>query len=48
MLREIDKGHVKCEQHNGIMTIEFFHPQSNSMPGSLLEARLQPSPDRHG
>lgn len=38
MLREIDKGHVKCEQHNGIMTIEFFHPQSNSLPGSLLDA----------
>src|ERR1700753_1629099 len=38
MLREIAKGHVKCEQHNGIMTIEFFHPQSNSLPGALLDA----------
>ncbi len=38
MLREINEGHVKTERHNGVTTIEFFHPQSNSLPGALLEA----------
>ena len=38
MLREIQQGHVKAETHNGITTIEFFHPQSNSLPGKILEA----------
>jgi methylglutaconyl-CoA hydratase len=38
MLREIQDGYVKTERHNGIMTIEFFHPRSNSLPGGLLEA----------
>lgn len=27
--------------HNGINTIEFFHPQSNSLPGKLLEELAQ-------
>ena len=31
-----DQGYVKTEHHQGIATIEFFHPQSNSLPGSLL------------
>jgi methylglutaconyl-CoA hydratase len=35
---EIKEGHVNAETHNGITTIEFFHPQSNSLPGLLLEA----------
>lgn len=30
-------GYVKSEFHNGITTIEFFHPQSNSLPGRILE-----------
>jgi len=38
MHHEIKEGHVKAETHNGVTTIEFFHPQSNSMPGVLLEA----------
>ena len=38
MLREIEKGYVRTERHNGVTTVEFFHPQSNSLPGSLLEA----------
>src|ERR1700742_1756392 len=38
MLQEIQKGYVKAERHNGIMTVEFSHPQSNSLPGQLLEA----------
>lgn len=27
---------VKSEQHKGITTIEFYHPQSNSLPGKIL------------
>jgi len=38
MISEIKGGHVKAEIHNGVRTIEFFHPQSNSLPGRLLEA----------
>jgi len=37
MIREFKEGHVKVERHAGITTIEFFHPQSNSLPGRLLE-----------
>jgi len=29
-------GHVKSETHKGITTIEFFHPQSNSLPRKIL------------
>ena len=38
MISEIKGGTVRCEIHNGIRTIEFSHPQSNSLPGALLEA----------
>src|SRR6202012_278967 len=38
MLGEIKDGYVKAERHNGVMTVEFHHPQSNSLPGRLLEA----------
>ena len=31
------QGSIKTEIHKGITTIEFFHPQSNSMPGKLLK-----------
>jgi methylglutaconyl-CoA hydratase len=37
MVQEIKEGYVKSELHNGIATIEFFHPQSNSLPGKILE-----------
>ncbi len=37
MIKEIQEGYVKSEVHNGITTIEFFHPQSNSLPGKILE-----------
>lgn len=30
------QGYVKSETHQGITTIEFFHPQSNSLPGKIL------------
>src|SRR6476620_9032014 len=33
----LENGYVKSETHNGITTIEFFHPQSNSLPGKILE-----------
>jgi methylglutaconyl-CoA hydratase len=38
MISEIKGGYVRSEIHNGIRTIEFSHPQSNSLPGALLEA----------
>jgi methylglutaconyl-CoA hydratase len=31
------EGYVKSETHKGVTTIEFFHPQSNSLPRILLE-----------
>ncbi len=37
MLTEIKEGYVKSEFHNGVTIIEFFHPQSNSLPAKLLE-----------
>ncbi|HTB32040.1 MAG TPA: enoyl-CoA hydratase/isomerase family protein [Bacteroidia bacterium] len=32
----MDSGKVETSIQNGIATIEFFHPQSNSLPGTLL------------
>ena len=29
-------AYVRSELHQGVKTIEFFHPQSNSLPGALL------------
>ena len=37
MITEDKNGYVKPETHQGITTIEFFHPQSNSLPGKILE-----------
>lgn len=37
MVTEIKDGYVKSEFHNGVTTIEFFHPQSNSLPARILE-----------
>src|SRR3569623_1255821 len=34
--QHLQTGYVKTEIHNHIATIEFFHPQSNSLPGKLL------------
>ena len=34
---ETNNGYVKTEIHQGVTTIEFFHPQSNSLPLRLLE-----------
>jgi len=35
------QGHVQSAFHNGITTIEFFHPQSNSLPAKMLEELAQ-------
>ena len=31
------ENYVKSELHKGIATVEFFHPQSNSLPGTILK-----------
>jgi methylglutaconyl-CoA hydratase len=36
-MKDIINGYVTSETHKGITTIEFFHPQSNSLPHRLLE-----------
>ncbi|MFI5186833.1 MAG: enoyl-CoA hydratase/isomerase family protein [Chitinophagales bacterium] len=41
MIKEILSGYVKSEFHNGITTIEFFHPQSNSLPLKILDELAQ-------
>jgi methylglutaconyl-CoA hydratase len=30
------EAYVKSETHKGVTSIEFFHPQSNSLPGKIL------------
>ncbi len=37
MIQEVKDGYVKVETHQQVTTIEFFHPQSNSLPARLLE-----------
>ena len=37
MLQQIKEGYINSETHQGITTIEFFHPQSNSLPGKMLD-----------
>lgn len=36
MLKEVKNGHVRTEREHGITTIEFYHPQSNSLPADVL------------
>lgn len=36
-MEDTTNGYVRVEIHNGITTIEFFHPQSNSLPHRVLE-----------
>ena len=38
MSEEIKEAYVNTEHENGVASIEFFHPQSNSLPGKILEA----------
>jgi methylglutaconyl-CoA hydratase len=37
MAKDLINGYVSSETHKGITTIEFFHPQSNSLPRRILE-----------
>ncbi len=37
MIQLVKEGYVKTETHNGITTIEFFHPKGNSLPVKILE-----------
>jgi methylglutaconyl-CoA hydratase len=37
MIATIQEGYVKSQNRNGVTTIEFFHPQGNSLPGKILE-----------
>jgi len=41
MNSEAQSGYVKSEVRNGITTIEFFHPQSNSLPLKILDELTQ-------
>lgn len=41
MIHEIQEGYVKIGHDHGITSIEFFHPQSNSLPGKLLHELAQ-------
>src|SRR5215212_12217853 len=36
-MKDVINGYVVSETHKGITTIEFFHPQSNSLPHRLLD-----------
>ncbi len=40
-MTETNQGQVTSETHAGVTTIEFSHPQSNSMPGKQLEKLAQ-------
>lgn len=37
MAKDLINGYVDVETHKGITTIEFFHPQSNSLPHRILD-----------
>lgn len=41
MINQIQEGYVHSETHHGVTSIEFFHPQSNSLPGKILERLTQ-------
>ena len=41
MTNTTQEGYVNSETHAGVTTIEFFHPQSNSMPAKQLEKLAQ-------
>lgn len=40
-MNDTKEGYVKSHTEHGITTIEFFHPQSNSLPGKILDALTQ-------
>lgn len=36
MTKQVSDAYVKTELHKGLFVIEFFHPQSNSLPAAIL------------
>jgi methylglutaconyl-CoA hydratase len=40
-MSDIKEGYVNSHTEHGITTIEFFHPQSNSLPGKILDELAQ-------
>lgn len=36
MTEALEQGHIKYDVANGLATVEFFHPLSNSLPSKLL------------
>ena len=40
-MTEIKDGYVKSHTEHAITTIEFYHPQSNSLPLQLLDSLSQ-------
>ena len=41
MIHQFSDGYVKVETHQGVTTIEFHHPQSNSLPAKILDDLTQ-------
>jgi len=41
MTTNIQEGYVRSEFHNGVSHIEFYHPQSNSLPARILSQLAQ-------
>jgi methylglutaconyl-CoA hydratase len=41
MIHQLKDGYVKVDNRHGITTIEFFHPQSNSLPATILDELAQ-------
>lgn len=41
MIHEIQEGYVKIDHEHGITSLEFYHPQSNALPGKLLHELAQ-------
>ncbi len=39
--KDVNSGYVKSDTNNHITTIEFFHPQGNSLPAHILEKLTQ-------
>jgi methylglutaconyl-CoA hydratase len=37
----VKEAYVRTELHNGVATIEFFHPQSNALPSQILDQLAQ-------
>jgi methylglutaconyl-CoA hydratase len=41
MIHQFNDGYVKVETHNGVRSVEFFHPKGNSLPRKILEDLAQ-------